>query len=362
MVSSSLIGVSAFFWLLNLKYNKSAFLERKNLLAFFLLSGYYLINIVGLLNTDNLAEAFFRLESKLLLLVCPLILIFNNAIDRKRFSILLSCFSFSVVASVLYCSAVVIHGNLAADIYPLSGQYFYYTYTYLAAPLEMHPTYFSAIVSLAIFYFVLTFKSNKVLASICLPVLLVFNVLLFSRGALTGFMAGLAFMALFISSSKQKIIAIASIVVFASVIAIVLQDRLKIMLHQNKEVLQRNVEVSDSYLYHVRSWYCAVEAIGQSNLLMGYGTGDEMDVLNTCYRSNGWGAMIGLKAHNEYLSETIRHGIPGFFSAPFIVDISALYQCQEQRCSYRSVHCHVYSHLPCRIPEFAAGCYFTGFV
>jgi O-antigen ligase len=48
----------------------------------------------------------------------------------------------------------------------------------------------------------------------------------------------------------------------------------------------------------------------------GYGTGDEKDVLVSCYEKYNWRIMVAERhhAHNEYLSIMMRHGIVGLIT------------------------------------------------
>jgi O-antigen ligase len=327
-ITNSVIIISFALWLLSARENVRANWPVFNR-YFFLFASLYLINIPGLIHTDNLSGGFGRLESRLSYLAFPL-MIFFSAIDRRQLRIIGYSFCVGVFIAGLYCLSVSLNTVFHTD--PAARSFAQVTYLPLLTPLELHPTYFSIFVSFCIFFLLselftaLHGSPNRWLLILPIACFAALNFLIQSRAPLASFllilMIGVAFMVFTLKSTFHKRIAFAVIVL---VVAGVLVNYKKVLTRFDlpfrkipEMVLKPDDNKTDiatlSTIFHLRSWYCSVLLLSDYHMLTGYGSGDEKDILQPCYQQRGWITMADERqnAHNEYFSALLRMGIPEF--------------------------------------------------
>jgi O-antigen ligase len=327
-ITNSIILISFALWLLSARENVRANWPVFNR-YFFLFASLYLINIPGLIHTENLSAGFGRLESRLGYIAFPL-MIFFSTIDRQQFRKIGYSFCLGVVIAGLYCVSVSLNAVFHTD--PAARSFAQVTYLSLLTPLELHPTYFSIFVSFCIFFLLhelFTALKGSRKRWLLIPVIACFaglNFLIQSRAPLAAFLLilliGIAFTVFTLKNKFQKRIAFA---VIALVMAGVLVNYKKVLTRFDlpfrkipEMVLKPDGSEADvatlSTVYHLRSWYCAVLLLSDYHMVTGFGAGDEKDILQPCYLQHGWITMADERqnAHNEYLSAMLRMGIPEF--------------------------------------------------
>jgi hypothetical protein len=64
---------------------------------------------------------------------------------------------------------------------------------------------------------------------------------------------------------------------------------------------------------HAKLWHCAVNANSDMGIIIGHGSGDEVETLKVCMMEKQWDelARYHMDSHNEYLSSYVRHGVVG---------------------------------------------------
>ena len=162
------------------------------------------------------------------------------------------------------------------------------------------------------------------------------NILVLSRGGLIPFFLISSFFyvrKLYISDFKSL-----ALITSGAVAGIILLVTLFYMpnFRPRFDSMLINVEKSlagdnnESVSLHLKSWYCAIQLASDYHLWTGYGTGDEGISLAHCYEDNHWRNMT-FNAHNEYLSNLVRHGLTGLiiFSATLFWPLWISYQKRE---------------------------------
>jgi O-antigen ligase len=326
-ITNSIVLISFALWLLSARENLRANWPVFNT-YFFLFASLYLINIPGLIHTDNLSGGFGRLESRLSYLAFPL-MIFFSMIDRQQFRMIGYSFCLGVFLAGLYCLAVSLNTVLHTDP---AGRYFgQVSYLLLLEALELHPTYFSIFVSFSTFFllneFFTSLKGSRKRWLLILPIasLTGLNFLIQSRAPLASFLLiliiGVAFMVFTLKNTFQKRIAFAAIVLLLAGVLVNYKKvltRFDMPFREISEMVLKPDKQADqvtlSTIFHLRSWYCSVLLLSDYHMLTGYGSGDEKDVLQPCYEKRGWMNMASERqnAHNEYLSALLRMGILEF--------------------------------------------------
>ncbi|WP_165824138.1 O-antigen ligase family protein [Pseudochryseolinea flava] len=295
----------------------------------FLFASLYLINIPGLILTEDMDAGYLRLESRLSYLIFPLLVFFSD-LDRHQLRAI--CYAFIVGLSICSFISLAEAGYNMLSAPPDVRSFDQITYLNLVDFLDLHPSFVTVFVSFAVFfiaYDLYTYAASTLKRGILIGLaayLCVFNFLLQSRAPLAAFVfIVLAFvLVLVIRSQINARMAIAGIIVLLVVVGIVvfnsksvvtrmqlgLDDAAAIAMKSDFEI-DNSASSSLSTVYHLRSWYCAIDLLSDHHFFTGYGSGDEKDVLQPCYESHGWVIMMHERqnAHNEYLSSMIRTGI-----------------------------------------------------
>ncbi len=310
------IVVSGSLWLLFIKQNRRYF-SRPVILFILLLISVYLVELIGITYTENLDYGFHRLESKLAMVIMPVVIL-ASGIDRRHIERLLAVFVLSTLIACLYCTAVAVFDIIEKEkpltAFFLEGRY---ANVALTEPLrKMHPTFLTLFICLSIFSIVVYMRQLKghYWMSIIILFLLIFSFQLASRA---GYVALLCTMFLIgfslIGLNRRLWLWVYSIVIVATfILSISFIPQLRQRLVDAVLEADITTEQVNSVSYHLKSWTCSVESWLDGHILFGYGTGDEVDTISKCYEEKNW---VGHRhdAHNEFLSSLVKHGLFGFF-------------------------------------------------
>lgn len=324
-LTNSVIIVSLILWLLsawkNIRVNWPAFR-----IYFFLFISLYLINIPGLIHTENLSGGFGRLESRLSYLAFPL-MIFFSTLNRQHFRTISYIFCLGLLVSSLYCLVISLNTFIHTD--PATRTISLLTYMHLVEPLQLHPTYFSIFISYAIFFLFSEILSHQrdlrrwLLVALTIY-FVVLNFLLQSRAPLAAFIlivvGSVMFMIFSVRNVTTRLITLVIFILIAAGASISYKKllvRFDTPLQEISDVVMKPDDIlgsstsMQSTVSHLRSWYCSSLLLSDYHLLTGYGSGDEKDVLEPCYTEHGWRIMAQERqnAHNEYLSALLRMGL-----------------------------------------------------
>jgi len=286
---------------------------------FILLTSFYLIQVVGLLYSENIQSGLFHLEVKLGFLAFPLIFL-NAPVKHAYIRNMQLVFVTSVLLSCLFTSLGIFYVNKMQGFEFNSTNQWYYSYTNLGNILRFHPIYFSLYVSFSIlilFYYFKNFSSfYKTISIVIFLFLTMFLLQLSARMqvfALTLIFLGVIFY--WFLKRKKILLALASTTMFFLGLIFfinqfpILKERLlgTFKLGGN--------EITDKWNMDARliKWKCGAEII-RNNFALGVGTGDAQIELQKCYVSiNSEEHIINkYNAHNQYIQTFIANGIVGF--------------------------------------------------
>lgn len=322
------IGAAAALWLLFFRRNKQ-FLQRETVFFLVLLCSVYAVEVMGMIYTENVAYGFHRLESKLSLVVFPLVILVSG-IGRQNTEKIVWFFVASTVIACLVCTAVVFW-KLATLGQPISALFTdaQYSYIYLTEPLRsLHPTYLSLFICLSVFVLAEEVRRQRRrywLLTVAV-FLLLFGIQLASRAGYAALLCTLILAGYSAIGWRRKMLLTAySIAIVASIgIAVSIIPQVKERMVDSVLEADIDEEQLNSVNFHLKSWTCAIESWLNGNVIFGYGTGDEVLTLENCHEQRGW---IGNRhdAHNEFLSSLVKHGLIGlitmlgFFFYPFFL-------------------------------------------
>ena len=302
-------------WILEGGFKEKWNLLKKNPYAW-LFSSVYLIHVLAMIYTTNVAFGLFDLQIKLSLLIMPLVFFSSKMklIDENRQKIFL-LFVISCFFAALIC-LVKSAWNYTSSIYI----FYYESFSFF-----MHPAYFSMYLNLALLMILFDLESiwtGHVFAKIFLLFCCVFFpfaiILLSSK---IGFlMMGIIFVffASYMVFVKRKFyIGIVSIVLFLSSLLYLIFfsqaafDRFKLSSYALFNDSKLDPKEGTTVRMHI--WKAGLELVSDSPWI-GYGTGDIKDVLMNKYLDKGIleAYKYKLNAHNQFIQICIATGLLGF--------------------------------------------------
>lgn len=309
---------------------------------FWLFASLFLLDVVGLIHTENLDYGFRYLETKVPILIFPLLILINSEIlNRKIINNI--CRSFVLGVLVILTGYIVI---ISLEFIENGFSYNYLLFERLSnipvianqTTIDIHPSFLSLYLSFCALYILINLRSKllkneKLRSIIILLLILFFQIWLNSRAGLIGFIFVLIFF--FIHRSKKKTQNLLFIIVFFAVLLIIPITRERFIFAPLR-ALQNAGEVNAkdpnawpiSFRFQILD--CSISLLRNNHWIWGYGTGDFRDKINQCFveKEYGWIIVRDFDAHNEYFSQIHRHGILGLglFICCLIIPLRAGFQ------------------------------------
>ena len=277
---------------------------------------FYLLHLIGLIYSSNMAEGLQKVETKLPLLVFPLIFFTFPFKHGKNIPWILKAFVLGGFLATLWsCLQAVLK-------YLENGENWMY-YKKLSSFLGYHPTYFSIYLSFALFiclfFLIKNGKSSdqKIKAGMTLLSFwfFLFILLLASRMTIlaTSFILGVAFLGwMFFHKKLWQGIGISLIAILLLGFSLKqlpgLKKRTNVTIQRIENQNQKK-GVSD---VRVNIWNAAMIAIKRYPII-GTGTGDTQDELVKIYIEEKYerGVKSKFNPHNQYLQTTVTLGVFG---------------------------------------------------
>jgi O-antigen ligase len=311
-------------WFLNIRSNRAHF-SRQVIFFILLLCSIYVVEVIGMIHTDNTRYGLHRLESKLSIVVLPLAVLASRVNRRDTENILLAL----TVSTVFAC--LISMGNALMRIHA-KGQAIEALFTdneYSNVALtevlnKLHPTFLTLFICISIYFitdFVRRSKSRYWLLLVVL-FLLFFAFQLASRAGYAALVCTLVLIGfLFIGSGRKIMLGIYSFIILA-VFILSLTQIPTVKKRVVDAFLEADIhkEEANSVSYHFKTWTCSVETWLNGHVWFGYGTGDEVNTITQCYHEKRW-LGYGHDAHNEFLSSLVKHGLFGLI----VLSISFFY-------------------------------------
>lgn len=276
---------------------------------------FFLVHIVGLINTENIDFAVADIGMKVSLIGVPLFLILTKI--RIRTEDLIRGYLAALLIALAYCYAFAIYRSFSA---PEDNHWAYFTESYFSA--FMHRSYFATYLALGslmavykffeakkgrIYYFligfvmmvstILTFSKAGILIIVVLMIPLVFYLIAKHYGKLSAFVAiGLMITSLTLAFSLSD----------------KLSGRFKYMISgfENHQATS-NTSVESSAARMIM-WSTSMQVFSE-NLSIGVGTGDVRDALDRRNTELGNLGVVehSLNSHNQYLNTGVQLGLMG---------------------------------------------------
>lgn len=322
-IYTPVVIIASLIWLMQLKLNSKGFSNALLMQTYLSFAGLYGIQLIGLAYTSQWIDALKELETKSSFLVLPGLILFSH-MKRQQLRIVLWMFTCSILGISIYllCQTAIRAMESGDGLIQFITGYQYQT-TYFTAPLETHPTYLSMFASLAALFMLDGLPGarmwQKSICSAGIIFLVYIEFTLLSRGALIGLtLAGTFYTIhrfLIVEWCPRTALFIFAIYFTLVATAFTIIPNYRLRFANQIENLSRywhEYYPDNSTSLHLHSWKCALSLIGERPYF-GYGTGDEVYRLVTCYGRHGQKEMAENRynAHSEYLSTMLRHGMLG---------------------------------------------------
>jgi O-antigen ligase len=285
--------------------------------AGWLVSALFLLMVISSLYAPHYGDAGMQLEKQLAILLFPLIAWYSGLDWNLVRARLLKAFAYSCFFTVVYlygCAFVAIHGQGLPPGALFTPPFLNHAFT---APIDLHATYFSMYVAMAVVVFIdLLLREKKVLYGLISIVLLAAILQLASRAVcLAVLVMGSGLVPWLILRGKARRI---ELFTFLSLVLLSV-----ILVGTNKDLNTRYLVASKLDMQGITGrdedpeprmvrWGCALELIRASPWI-GYGAGAEVSRLKEKYYVHH--LMISythdLNAHNQYLSYCLNAGLGG---------------------------------------------------
>ncbi|MFK8008205.1 MAG: O-antigen ligase family protein [Saprospiraceae bacterium] len=315
-------------WLLSgrVYFNFKSYLSPIPILFF----SFYTLHLIGLIYTSNWTEGIQRVETKLPLLIFPLILFSFPIKNKERLSAILKSYVIGCFVASVYCC---INGFLK---YMETGEN-WMTYKNFGSFLSFHPTYFSMYLSFALFivlffmikkikiYSVKYKKGSGILASWFFIII----ILLSSRMTIlaTVLILGISFLAWM--CFQQKIWRGIGISLLAITLLFFVIKNIPSVGRRTQHTINSAVNKDSNKINsapRISLWNAATTVI-KENLIIGTGTGDMQDELVKIYQERNYERALkdNFNPHSQYLQTTATLGIIGgvllliYLMAPFLI-------------------------------------------
>lgn len=309
------------------------------------LSGFYILHVFGMLITEDIRGGLYDLEKKFSLFVLPVVIGTSERLSTKEMTAIFYAFIITclvaVIASLVF---IILSGHNITDPEHLNFDYVnkdkfrdsfsgpaetwnLLSYVGFGSFLGIHPTYFSLYIAFAVILFVWQFRDLfqnrgyviKILSAIALLILLMALIFLSSRIVIFSFSTLCILLLGNYFFRKQKYLhgALYSCA-FISIILLLIYINPVTYFRVIQEPLNTGFRYPstdqhwNSWNLRLLQWKSSLRII-ESNWLTGIGTGDSQQYLNQEYDKIGLGIFQSdFNAHNQYLQTTLDLGILGF--------------------------------------------------
>jgi len=309
----------AITWILQGDFRQRLKKLKLNYLAY-LFMFYYVLHLIGMLYTDNISAGSFDLETKLSILIMPVLFATSKPMPREQINRVFQLFVIGNLVAVIFCLANAFYMYGASEDI---GDFFYGSLS-----LFYHASYFAMYLSLSIAILVIYLIENRTLfpkygnfISMALAILFAgFIILLSAKSGVITLLVIIGILAVYYTIGKKNylkgtVIILVTVTGVASLIMVspVVQQRIDGMIMiWNTDTDSLNKESIESNTARRFVWQAVAEVI-EDNWLIGTGTGDVKDVLVKKYESKGFVGIQQerLNAHNQFLQSFAALGLLG---------------------------------------------------
>ena len=324
-LNQKIIPILILFWTLSFIFQKHSSLFFKNILnnkLSILLLVFFVLHVISLIYTKDMKAGSFDIESKLSLLVFPIIFPNLKPIYTEKFKLLIHFFIAGCIISSLICLSHSLY-----LILELNAPFQYITYSDLS--LFLHPTYFALYLSVGIASIIHLLKTEQFLTKFKIAMYILISVFFSMMIFLLSSKAGIIVLFLLIgtiiiTTIKFNRWSVAISLFFLILLSSLLMknDRFSPLKNIVIELFSQKKEIkkTESSSERIIIWGISKNIIS-TNWLIGIGAGDVKDELLKEYKSIGFnvGEDKKLNAHNQFIETFLSVGIVGIILLIYLI-------------------------------------------
>jgi O-antigen ligase len=306
-----------------------------------IIAGFFLLDLFGMLYTQNMTVGLFTIEKRIFFFLLPLALATaDNKLTKENIHNLLYLFTLSCIVGSVICiaRAISLIGNEVAFNNYLSTTNFStlnpdtsktwmsLSYVSMSDGIHIHPTFFSLYIAFCIVFVFAQLLQNsfsgfvRILLWCVIIYFSLFIVCLSSRIMIFSlFTIILLFIAREFWYSKNKTHAAIVSCLFMMLITVIYLNPIS-RYRSVQEVASTSLQVNENQQYRnsiqirLSLWWLALRSINSKNLLAGSGTGDVRDVMKSSGQKYAVSNVLNTyDPHNQYLYTLLSHGLIGLF-------------------------------------------------
>ncbi len=329
---SYVIAILILNWIISGKIFSSFSSLTRNLPAVLLLS-LYLLYLLGLISTENEANAVRQLLTKLPLIIFPMI-ISTSSFTRKQLDNCLKWFVLGCISAALVIMGVAGYSKLLHG-----GNKFYYVL--LSSPLHMHPSYLASFFITAVvvtIHFIYDSKNkfisrSNLFAIVIICFLTISVILLSARAQVIALLSiSIAYSAAIAIRLKQYLLALSVPLILFLSLLVTYQTSESVRFRFEKgfdEIMNFGNPIDKNHFAgRAEVWQASSEVVSE-HFWMGVGTGDVSDAMNEKYLGEEFKYALekNFNAHNQFLQTWMALGVGGFvlllmiFAIPFYLAV-----------------------------------------
>ena len=310
----------------------------KNKLVLLFVS-FFLLYIIGLINSENISNGLFEIEKKVSLFIFPILLFPLSLTQKDIHKILLSFVSACFILSLIFIAG-------AASNYWNNGDPESFMLQNLTSATGIHRVYASMYFLFCIYiltYFqkkeVFHFNHSSLILYGLMIYLTVFIFLMASR--MMVILTSLSLMSILINNLIQTKKLLSNLVMLGLFVMIgggilLFNERIRMIMSETYSSLDKG-NSEDNYTgpnMRIEIWKNASQLIKKNPF--GVGTGDAQDELYSSYVSSGfrWGILNKFNAHNQYLQTAIEIGFIGLLVLVFCLLCPLIISIKEKNYLY----------------------------
>ncbi|MBL6449794.1 O-antigen ligase family protein [Fulvivirga sp. 29W222] len=331
-------------WLIEGNLNKKWQIVKQNKLVW-ILSGFYILYVVGMLITEDTSSGLYDLEKKLSLFVFPAVLGTSERLSSKEIKVIFSGFVIAcLIAIIVSLIFIIFSAHNVSDPEHLNFDYLnkdkfrdsfsgpsemwnLISYVGLGSFLAIHPTYFSLYIGFAVVLLIHLFRNNFqcqgffIKSSVIISLLILITALVFlsSRVVIVSFSTlCIVLLGSFFIRKQKYLRGALCLCAFLSIILLLIYINPVTHFRVIQEPLNTGLKYPapndhwNSWNLRLLQWESSLKII-KSQWLTGVGTGDAQKYLNQEYDKIGLGIFQSeFNAHNQYLQTTLDLGVFGF--------------------------------------------------
>ncbi|MFZ6013781.1 MAG: O-antigen ligase family protein [Bacteroidota bacterium] len=296
-----------------------------------ILLGFFMVQLIGLIYSENISYGLFVVEKKIFLFLLPVAMATSSvALKEKEIRVLGYGFVAACFAGTVLCLVHSFTTGSSTALEDFGGSSAFYTlnpsasemwltlsYTELGKGIGIHPAYLSAYLLFCILFLFYYARRFNALSWCFVFYFSFFIVALSSR--ITTLSLFIIFGFIIFQSLKQQNKTVAFSLAFLSILCLSLLFYNPVSRYRHmQEIATRSFNIETHHVYHtsietrLSLWWLAIQSLREINPVSGAGTGDVLALMKQSGADHQiTNTLNTYDTHNQFLYTLLAHGVVG---------------------------------------------------